>query len=84
MNWPRDSDDKTGRKLGLKSTPRRNTELGISHHITQTPPDFRAGLTCGFASQPPYRGRVSGRRAQEINQPPHTELLAFDEPEGAK
>jgi hypothetical protein len=75
----------TGRKLGLKSIPRRNTELGISHHITQTPPDVRASLTCGLANQPPYRGRVSGRRAQEINHPPpHTESLAFAEPKGAK
>jgi hypothetical protein len=29
-------DDTAGRNSGLKSNPRRNPELGTSHHITQT------------------------------------------------
>jgi hypothetical protein len=38
----------------------------------QTPPDFRAILTCCLASQPPCRGRVlcAGSAPQKINQPP--------------
>jgi hypothetical protein len=61
------------RNLGRKSPPGAILNLGVSHHIIQiqTPTDLRGGLTCGLTtSQSPCRGRVPGRRAQKINQPP--------------
>jgi hypothetical protein len=71
------------RKLGpkLEAALIRRPE-GVAELQPNPEPATRSS-TCGIASHPPCRGRAPGRRAQKINQPPHTELLAFDEPEGA-
>jgi hypothetical protein len=77
-----------GTKIGSEIHPPAQYRTRHLAPHNSTPPDFRAGLTCGLASQkPPCRGRVPGRRAQIIphtHTHTHTELLAFNGPEGAK
>ena len=72
------------RKLDLKSPPGTIPNFGAGHEIKSQPRFVHAVLTCRFASQPPCRSRVPGRRLRKETSPPNTELLAFVEPEGAK
>ena len=51
------------RKLGLKSPPGAIPNFGAGHEIKSQPRFVHAVLTCRFASQPPCRSRVPGRRA---------------------
>jgi hypothetical protein len=71
------------RKLDLKLPSGAIPNFGADHEIKSQPRFVHAILTCWLGSQSPCRSRVAGRRAHRITPFLHTELLAFDEPEGA-
>jgi hypothetical protein len=74
----------TGRKLGLKSPPSAIPDLGVSHHITQTPLRFLRRTTCGIASQPTCPGSALDRSVLRDFKATQQETLASNNLKGKR